>query len=130
MNSTMRNVRRSYLMALALLAVAGCATGHAVEGDPDAPYDDELDVASSEQALKRGGGGLSATGECDKSIEGDCENMTSLCTEDTVDDLIRCIEGWATTHCSCTLASVAPPPPPRTKFAVGNLQRGVLTLAR
>ena len=99
MISTMKNVRRNYLMALVLLAVAGvsgCATGHAVEGDPEAPYDDKPDVASSEEALRRASGGLSATGECDKSIEGDCENMTALCTDDTVDDLIRCIEGWLT----------------------------------
>ena len=133
MISTMQNVRRNDLMALALLAIAGtsgCAAGYPVEGNSEAPYDDEQDVASSEQALKRGSGGLSATGECDKSIEGDCENMTALCTEDTVDDLIRCIEGWLTTHCSCTLASVAPTPPPKVKLPVANLQRSVMTLAR
>jgi len=133
MISTMQNVRRNYLMALALLAVAGasgCAAGYGVEGDPEAPYDDEQDVASSEQALIRGHGGLSATGECDKSIEGDCENLTALCTDDSVDDLIRCIEGWLTTHCSCTLAAVAPPPPPKVKLPVANLQWSVMTRAR
>jgi hypothetical protein len=132
MNSTLRNVRRVYLMAVALLAVAGapgCFAGHAVDADSEAPYDDEPVVASSEEALIRASGGLSATGECDKSIEGDCENLTALCTDDTVDDLIRCIEGWATTHCSCTLASVSAPPKPKFKLPIGNLEQAVLTRA-
>ena len=91
-----------------LIGASGCAANYVP--DPD-PVDDEQAVESSEQALIRGSGGLNATGECDKSIEGDCEHLTSLCTDDTVDQLIRCIEGWATTHCSCTLAAVAPPKP-------------------
>jgi len=132
MISTLLNVRRNYLMALALLALAGtsgCAASYVAAGDPEAEYEGEQEIASSEQALIRGGG-LSATGECDKSIEGDCENMTALCTDDTVDDLIRCIEGWLTTHCSCTLAAVAPPPPPKFKLPVANVQWSVMTKAR
>lgn len=42
--------------------------------------------------------------------------MSGVCSDDTVDDLIDCINGWLTTDCSCTLAKVATPP--KTQFAV------------
>jgi len=56
-----------------------------------------------------GGLGFSCTnGECtcDKSIENDCEDMTAVCTDATVDGVITCINGWLTTHCTCTKALV------------------------
>jgi hypothetical protein len=54
----------------------------------------------------RGGGlGYSCTNgtcTCDKSVENDCEDMSAECTDATVDALINCINGWLTTHCTCT----------------------------
>jgi hypothetical protein len=100
--------RRLLLSAvLAVAAATGCAaeTGM-LDDDPDA---DPVEVAGSEEALQRGGGGprlgFSCTGgtcTCDKSIENDCEDMSGVCTDGTVDDLIACIDGWLTTHCVCT----------------------------
>lgn len=110
----------------ALFGTSGCAAGYVPATDG---VEDDQTVESSEQALFRGSGGLNATGECDKSIEGDCENLTALCTDDTVDQLIRCIEGWATTHCSCTLAAVAPPKP-TVNWTVSGVQWTSATFAR
>jgi hypothetical protein len=111
----------------ALLGTTGCASEYVAQPEAVA---DEQSVESSEQALIRGSGGLNATGECDKSIEGDCENLTALCTDATVDALIACIQGWLTTHCSCTLAAVAPPKPPIKQLPIGSLQRATLRAAR
>jgi len=94
------------LLLLVVLAVAA-ATGCAAEtGMLD---EDPVDVAGSEQALQRGGSGprlgFSCTGgtcTCDKSIENDCEDMSGVCTDGSLDGLIACIDGWLTTHCTCT----------------------------
>ena len=51
---------------------------------------------------------------CDKSIENDCADMSAVCTDATVDALINCINGWLTTHCTCTKAAVSPTPSPFT----------------
>jgi hypothetical protein len=92
---------------LAIAAVSGCAAEYGeLNGDA---------AASSEQALIRGGGSrginFSCSGgtcTCDKSIENDCEDMSGVCTDATVDPLIDCIEGWLTTHCTCTQAFASP----------------------
>lgn len=91
----------------------GCEAADMVEGQSDDPA---AEVAAVEQALARGTGGPRAgytcsgtTCECDKSIENDCEDMSAVCTDATVDALIACINGWLTTHCTCTKAMVAPP---------------------
>jgi hypothetical protein len=34
--------------------------------------------------------------------------MSALCTDATIDSLIKCIDGWLTTHCVCTQAFTAP----------------------
>ena len=89
------------LAALALAAANGCAA------DLGAGAEDP--VEGTGEALKRGGGGgglaFSCTNgicTCDKSIENDCEDMSGVCTDASIDDLIACIDGWATTHCTCT----------------------------
>jgi len=90
------------------VAAQGCA---ATQADIDeAELEAQGEVASTEQALVRGGNnkqklGFTCTGgscECDKSIENDCEDMTAVCSGGTVDGVITCINGWLTTHCSCT----------------------------
>jgi hypothetical protein len=92
------------LVVPAIFAAAGCAADAGVQGEDE----DTVDVTGSEQALMRGGGGrvgYSCTNgvcECDKSIENDCENMSGVCTDGSIDALIACIDGWATTHCTCT----------------------------
>ena len=106
----------SLVLALALTGLAGCGME---------PTDEELDsVAESDdqsQALARGGGGqrlgyscTNGTCTCSKSIENDCEDMSAVCTDATVDGLINCINGWLTTHCTCTKAFRAPSPSPYT----------------
>ena len=35
--------------------------------------------------------------------------MSGVCTDATVDGLIACIQGWLTTHCTCTKALVRDP---------------------
>lgn len=96
------------MAALATVAAAGCM------GNPD----DAEQVGSSEQALARGGGSVgqsfsctNGTCTCDKSIENDCWDMTAVCSDATVDGVVTCINGWLTTHCTCTQALVAPPKP-------------------
>ena len=69
-----------------------------------------IDAQEPSAAVRRGGGGSrgytckNGSCECDKSIENDCEDMSGVCTDATVDALINCINGWLTTHCSCTKA--------------------------
>jgi hypothetical protein len=96
------------LLALGAAAGQGCLASQA---DIDqAELDEQAAVASTEQALLSGGWnqqrlGYTCTGtscECSKAIENDCENMTAVCTDKTVDAVITCINGWLTTHCSCT----------------------------
>jgi hypothetical protein len=104
-------------IALAALAAAITMAGCAAQTG----FDDEADsdVAVSDAALIRGGGGSTRNGytcsggtcTCDKSIENDCEDMSGVCTDATVDALINCINGWLTTHCTCTQAFVRPPTP-------------------
>ncbi|HZR80636.1 MAG TPA: hypothetical protein VFD92_06035 [Candidatus Binatia bacterium] len=79
-------------------------------GDTSAFRSVEL-IASAIAMVNNGGGtgglGYSCSGStctCDKSIENDCEDMSGICTDDTVDALITCINGWLTTHCVCTKA--------------------------
>jgi hypothetical protein len=69
-------------------------------------------------ALVNDGGGprlgyscSNGTCTCDKSIENDCEDMSGVCTDASIDDLIRCIDGWLTTHCTCKkMLTVRPRP--------------------
>jgi hypothetical protein len=49
--------------------------------------------------------------------------MSGVCSDGSIDNLIACINGWLTTHCTCTLARVAPP---RTTFPI----KGVVTGAK
>ena len=115
------------LLVLARAGAAGCAAG-----TPDQAIDDgahtDAEIASAEAALIRGGGsgglGFTCTNgscECDKSIENDCEDMSGVCSDDTVDDLITCINGWLTTHCTCRLARVAPRPTFQVAQPIGSL---------
>ncbi len=101
--------QRMGTLALAVLALVGanaCAARTVGQGDGDAP------IASQAEALSRGGGGSKGAGftctngecTCSKEIENDCEDMSGVCSDDTVDDLIRCIQGWLTTDCTCRLA--------------------------
>jgi hypothetical protein len=97
------------LVVLAIVGASGCAAGVGAE--------EEDAVTSTTDALMRGGGhvgaGYSCSGgtcTCDKSIENDCEDMSGACTDATVDALINCINGWLTTHCTCTQGLVAPNP--------------------
>jgi hypothetical protein len=108
---TMTAISARFLIALTLAGASGCATGEEL----DDPGQDE--VAQLEDALIRNGGSPRAsytcsngTCTCDKSIENDCANMSGVCTDATVDALINCINGWLTTHCTCTKAFVAPQP--------------------
>jgi hypothetical protein len=130
-------------MALAALAIAG-GSGCVGYG-PEANVDDEglqaeadagPEIAASEQALIRGSGpkglGLTCSGgtcECDKDVENECEDLSGQCIEADLDDFIRCVEGWLTTHCSCRTALVAPPKP-KWQAVSYDLTSTNLTLAR
>lgn len=93
-------------MMLLAAGATGCLASPADIAEAEGP--DE--IASAEQALIRGSGGSQRLGysctngtcTCDKSIENDCEDMTAVCTDKTVDGVITCINGWLTTHCTCT----------------------------
>jgi hypothetical protein len=105
MISRTKTLRIAVVCLLAGLTAQGCASATQADID-DAELQDE--VASTEQALKSGGWnqrGFTCNGnscECSKAIENDCEDMTAVCTDKTVDAVIACINGWATTHCVCT----------------------------
>jgi hypothetical protein len=100
------------------LAVVALATFGAVAGCvPEDAVDEQDELARVDEPLIRGTGpqglGYSCKNgvcECDKSIENDCEDMSAECTEESLDSLITCIDGWLTTHCDCTQAFVAPKP--------------------
>ena len=99
--------RLMLLLVLTVTAAVGCAADTGMlDEDSDA---DPVAVAGSEEALQRGGGGTrlgyscsGGTCTCDKSIENDCEDMSGVCTDASIDNLIACINGWLTTHCTCT----------------------------
>jgi hypothetical protein len=125
---------RSTLLALALTGGYGCAAGAPpAEQLVDDSAQTDAEIAVAEEALTRGrvGGnrlGFTCTNgvcECDKAVENDCEDMSGVCSDDTVDDLITCIDGWLTTHCVCNLARVAPP---KVRFAaeVGTFNNALL----
>lgn len=116
MISLTKSLRAAAVCVLAGLTGQACAP--ATQADIEqadiesAELDAESEVASSEQALKSGGwnqrAGFTCSGnvcECSKAIENDCEDMTAVCTDKTVDAVIACIGGWATTHCVCTKAT-------------------------
>jgi hypothetical protein len=112
MISLTKSLRVAAVCVLAGLTGQACAP--ATQADIDqAELEAEGEVASSEQALMSGGFnqqrlGYTCTGntcECSKAIENDCEDMTAVCTDKTVDAVIACINGWATTHCVCTKAT-------------------------
>jgi hypothetical protein len=93
------------LMFALLAAVSGCAADAGLLDETTEP----VAVDEAGQALQRGGGGMrlgytcsNGVCECDKSIENDCEDMSGVCTDASLDDLIACIDGWLTTHCTCT----------------------------
>jgi hypothetical protein len=85
-------------------------------GAPEETAPGAAGVDESSEALRRGGGGGGKLGfscskgvcTCDKSIENDCEDMSAVCTEDTLGGLIQCIDGWLTTDCTCTQAFKSP----------------------
>jgi hypothetical protein len=122
MTATSTLFRQAFLLvALALTGAAGC-------GAPEELDQAEQVAETEEEALKRGGGsprlGYSCSGgtcECSKAIENDCADMSAVCTDATVDALIACINGWATTHCTCTQAFVAPKPSPYTVPITGGV---------
>jgi hypothetical protein len=113
MISRTKSLRIAVVCLLAGLSVQGCAGATQADIDEAELQGEPLDeVASTEQALKGGGWnqqrGFSCNGnscECSKAIENDCEDMTAVCTDGTVDAVIACIGGWATTHCVCTKAT-------------------------
>jgi hypothetical protein len=90
-------------------AAQGCLASQADIDQAELETAGEGEVASTEQALLRGGSNqqrlgyscTSGTCTCDKSIENDCDDMTAVCTAGTVDGVITCINGWLTTHCTC-----------------------------
>ena len=93
------------LVVLAVAAATGCAADTGLLDDDG----EQVDVDASEQALIRGSGGTrlgyscsGGTCTCDKSIENDCEDMSGVCSDASIDALIACINGWLTTHCTCT----------------------------
>jgi hypothetical protein len=111
MISRTKTIRIAVVCLLAGFSASGCAA--ATQADVDeaelqAELAEQDEVASTEQALLSGGWnqrGFSCNGnscECSKAIENDCEDMTAVCTDATVDAVIACINGWATTHCVCT----------------------------
>ena len=133
MTSTLRTApaspwRRGALFAagaLAFVASFGCAGGYAL--------DDESEIASTDRALIRSGGDegwlppddtsggtssdtsyrcVNGTCTCNKAILNDCENMSAMCSSGSLDALISCIDGWATTHCTCTQAFTSTPGSP------------------
>ena len=98
-------------------ALAACA----VEGqDPLDPAAGE-EIATRSDALINNGGGprngfscdrTQGVCECNKSIEGDCDDMRKNCTGG-LEDLDKCISGWLTTHCTCTYSKrILPSLPP------------------
>jgi len=125
---------RVTLAALAIIAASGCVGAPAVE-DLEEGVEPDAAVASTEAELIRGGGsgglGFTCSGglcTCDKSIENDCEDMSGVCSDATVDGLITCINGWLTTHCTCSLARVAPKP--KAPYAVPTGSIKTFSLAR
>ena len=111
--STLARQAFAALVALTLLSLG--AAGCGAEGDlaQEEPAAEQVDV--TEDSLSRGGGapraGFTCTGgtcTCDKHIENDCADMTAVCTDKTVDQVIACINGWATTHCTCTQGYAVP----------------------
>jgi hypothetical protein len=120
-------------IVLGLIATSGCAAAIA-------PEEGEQEVAGLTDSLSRGGGGVggasfsctSGTCTCDKSIENDCEDMTSACTDATVDNVINCINGWLVTHCTCTQMLTGPNPTGPTNLGVKALssQAKLRTAAR
>jgi hypothetical protein len=100
-----------FSIVVALVAASGCAAAVA-------PEEGDQEAAGVVEPLVRGGGGVggasfsctNGTCTCDKSIENDCEDMTSACTDATVDQVINCINGWLVTHCTCTQMRAAPNP--------------------
>jgi len=106
--------RFAALGLLAASAAQGCMASQAdidaAEAQEQGEQAGQAEVAGTEQALLRGGNntiklGYSCSGgtcECSKAIENDCEDMTAVCTDATVDGVITCINGWLTTHCTCT----------------------------
>jgi len=125
---------RVTLAALAIVAASGCVGAPPIEDLEDGVEQDAA-VASTEAELIRGGGsgglGFTCSGglcTCDKSIENDCEDMSGVCSDATVDGLITCISGWLTTHCTCSLARVAPKP--KTPYTVPTGGIKTFSLAR
>ena len=110
MISRTKTLRIAVVCLLAGLSAQGCAGATQADID-EAELAGQDEVASTEQALKSGGWnqrGFTCNGnscECSKAIENDCEDMTAVCTDATVDAVIACINGWATTHCVCTKAT-------------------------
>lgn len=103
------------LIALAGTGAFGCAGGPGVAGEEGFANEDPAQVSVVEAELRTGSGptglGYSCTNgtcTCDKSIENDCEDMSGVCRDADIDDLIRCIDGWLTTHCVCKTGLVAP----------------------
>lgn len=104
------NLRAIVYSLFAAGVAQGCLASQADIDQAELELDEQAEVASTEQALVRGGSnqqrlGYTCSGgtcECSKAIENDCEDMTAVCTSKTVDGVITCINGWLTTHCSCT----------------------------
>ena len=98
--------------------VSGGAGDDAASGPPSgSAYRSVEHVSTYIAQINNGGGpgGLSyscsnGTCTCDKGIENDCEDMSGVCTDGSLDGLISCIDGWLTTHCTCTKALVVHDP--------------------
>lgn len=100
---------------------------------------DQGEVASTEQALLRGGSNHQTLGysctpggscTCDKSIENDCEDMSGVCADKDIDQLINCINGWLTTHCTCAKASAFVAPTIKNTAVLGKTTTATFSLAR
>lgn len=125
-------LRRAALLvpvALAIACLTGCPAGHALE--------DGGEIASTEQALwaddgegyseaapdetagrkSRGPGYRCSNGTCtcSKEIFNDCEEMSAECSAGSLDALILCIQGWGTSHCTCTQGLTSSPDSPHQK---------------
>lgn len=116
---------RVRILGCLMLITGFAATGCLASPADIAEAEGEGDVAVADEALIRGGSnhqrlGYSCTNgtcTCDKSIENDCEDMTAVCTDKTVDGVITCINGWLTTHVSPLWTTSTAVPPARGSSA-------------
>jgi hypothetical protein len=92
------------LTALILTSLLLATTAIGCGGAPD-------EIGDTSDEIRNGGFGnqrpkwCSDTGSCrcSKLIENDCEDMSAVCTDASVDALIACINGHWVTDCFCRM---------------------------